>query len=164
MTRKRCHRRPVQPKPPRGLRPRFDESRLATIGIAHLSTLDDIARGGATVQTLWDLAECVFTWTRVAEVLGEGVPEMAPQLELAARVIERFGRTGRIAFTGPEYQLAQAGIAVMDALAQRTDVDTAQAAARWSDRHLASLVGKYRAASDAGRNVRGNLPPVAAQG
>lgn len=32
----------------------------------------------------------------------------------------------------------------MDALAQRTDVDTAQAAARWSDQYLASLVGRYR--------------------
>lgn len=146
MSRKRCHRRQVQPKPPRGLRPRFDASRLATIGIAHLSTLDDIARGGATVQTLWDMAEAVFTWTRVAEVLGEGVPEMAPQLELAARVIERFGRTGRIAFTGPEYQIAKEGVQVMDALAQRTDVDTAQDAARWSDQHLAKVVAAQRRA------------------
>ncbi len=144
MSRKRCHRRVIVPRPPRALLPRFDSGRLASIGIAHLSTLDEIARGRATAQTLWDMAEAVFTWTRVAEVIGEGVPEMTPQLELAARVIERFGRTGTVAFTGPEYQLAKAGIDVMDALAIRTDVPTAVEAARWSDEQLARLVTQYR--------------------
>ena len=147
MSRKRCHRRVIVPRPPRALLPRFDSSRLASIGIAHLSTLDEIARGHATAQTLWDMAEAVFTWTRVAEVLGEGVPEMAPQLELAARVIERFGRTGRVAFTGPEYQLAKQGVDVMDALAIRTDVATAVDAAHWSDAQLARLVTQYRTES-----------------
>lgn len=144
MTRKRCHRRPVTPMPPRGLRPRFTAARLRTIGLVHLANLDAIARGGADAQTLWDMAEAAFTWTRVAEVLQVGVPEIAPQLELAAKVIERYGRTQRIAFTGPEYQLAKQGVAVMDALAAEVDVATAEAAAHWSDRYLASLVAQFR--------------------
>lgn len=147
MTRKRCHRRAIAARPHRAFLPRFDAARLATIGIAHLSTLDEIARGRATAQTLWDMAEAAFTWSRVAEVLGEGVPEMAPQLELAAHVIERYGRTGRIVFTGPEYTLAKAGVDVMDALAARTDVATATQAAIWSDRQLARLVSEQRAAA-----------------
>ncbi len=144
--RKRCHRRPVTPLPPRGMRPRFDAARLRTIGLAHLENLDAIARGGADVQTLWDMAEAAFTWVRVAELMHVGLPEIAPQLELAARVIERYGRTGKIAFTGPEYQLAKDGCAVMDALAAEVDVPTAEAAALWSDRYLAQLVARERAA------------------
>ena len=144
MSRKRCHRRPVVAQPPRGLRPRFDAARLTAIGIAHLSTLDEIAHGTSTVQTLWDMAEAAFTWNRVAEVLGTGVPEIAPQLELAARVIERFGKTGRVVFTGPEYQLAKSGVDVMEALASITDVATAEEAAHWSDQMLAKLVQRCR--------------------
>lgn len=139
-------RRPRKPGPatPRWLRPRFDAERLTTIGIVHLSTLAEVASGTATAQTLWDMAEAVFTWHHVAERLGEGLPEMAPQLLLAAKVIERYGATGRIEFQGDEYAQAQTGVDVMDALAIRTDVATAQEAARWSDQYLARLVAEFR--------------------
>lgn len=144
MSRKRCHRQIWAALPPRGLRARMSGSDLTTISIAHLQNLDDVMRGTATVQVLWDLAECVFTWTRVAELLGRGVAEMAPQLAVAAAVIERFGRTGRIGFSGPEYTVAKDGVQVMDELAAIVDVDTAKAAAAWSDRKLAALVSAER--------------------
>lgn len=142
--RKRCHRCPVTPLPPRGLRPRFTPDRLRTIGLVHLENLDAIARGGASVQTLWDMAEAAFTWARVAEVMQVGLPEIAPQLQLTARVIERYARTGKVVFTGQEYQEAKAGVQVMDQLAAEVDVATAEAAARWSDQQLARLVAQER--------------------
>jgi hypothetical protein len=110
-----------------------------------LNALAEVANGTATEQTLWDMAEAVFTWHRVAERLGEGEPEMAPQLLLAAKVIERYGATGRIEFEGDEYAQAQTGVDVMDALAIRTDVATATEAAHWSDAYLARLVSEFRA-------------------
>jgi hypothetical protein len=86
----------------------------------------------------------VFTWCKVAELLQIGVEEMTAQLELATRVVERYGRTGRIGFSGPEYQVAKLGVMVMDALAEAVDVDTAKIAAAWSEDRLNSLVAQER--------------------
>jgi len=144
MSRKRCHRQALLALPPRGMRRKLPASKVTTIAIAHMQNLDDVMSGKATVQVLWDMAESVFTWMRVAEVLGQGVEEMAPQLEVAAAVIERFGRTGRIGFSGLEYQKAKHGVQVMDELAAIVDADTAKAAAAWSDRKLAALVSAER--------------------
>ena len=144
MSRKRCHRQVVQALPPRGMRAKMPPGQVTTLSIVHLQNLDDIMRGHGGAQLMWDFAECVFTWTRVAEVLGCGLAQMAPQLAVAAAVIERFGRTGRVGFSGPEYQIAKSGTEVMDELAAIVDVDTAKAAAAWSDRKLAALVSAER--------------------
>jgi hypothetical protein len=48
-------------------------------------------------------------------------------------VVQRFGRTGRAVFTGPEYQLAKAGVGHMDDLAAIADRPTVIAAAVWSE-------------------------------
>lgn len=144
MTRKRCHRRPVIALPPRGLRPRMTTDTLTTLAIAHHSNLDEISRGTASEQTLWDFCGAVFTWSKVAEMLQQGMQEMTPQLELATRVAERYGRTGRIGFSDHEYQAAKLGVMAMDALAEAVDVDTAKIAAAWGEDRLNSLVAQER--------------------
>jgi hypothetical protein len=144
MTRKRCHRRVITALPPRGLRARMTPDTLTTLSIAHNTNLDEISRGTASEQTLWDMVGAVFTWSKVAELLRMGVEEMTPQLELATRVVERYGRTGRIGFTGPEYQAAKLGVQVMDALAEACDIDTAKMAAAWSEDRLNTLVAQER--------------------
>jgi hypothetical protein len=60
---------------------------------------------------------------------GEGEPEMAAQAVVVASMRDRYARTGRVAFSGPEYQTAKEGVAVMNALAEATDLATAQCAA-----------------------------------
>lgn len=137
--RKACRRRVVVPMPPRGLRPRLDAGQVRDLGICHLEQLDAIARGQATEDTLWQWAGAVFTWSKVAEVLEAGVPEMEAQLTLTAAVIERFNATGKILFTGPEYQLAKDGVCVMDQLAEIVDRPTALMAATWSEAKLQAL-------------------------
>jgi hypothetical protein len=139
MSRKRCHRRVVIPLPPRGLRPRLQSEQVTELGVCHMATLDDIARGRGTEQTLWDMVGAAFTWSFVAEKLQAGVPEMAAQLELATRVVERYGRTGRVGFSGTEYQVAKRGIDVMDQLAEMVDRPTAVAAAEWSEARVQAL-------------------------
>ena len=141
MTRKRCHRRIVIALPPRSLRPRMTPDTLTTLAIAHNTNLDEISRGTASEQTLWDFCGAVFTWSKVAEMLQQGMQEMTPQLELATRVVERYGRIG---FSGPEYQAAKLGVMMMDALAEAVDVDTAKIAAAWSEDRLNSLVAQER--------------------
>lgn len=134
--RKRCRRKVIEPKPPRGLRPMLLPSTQRTLEIYHLQNLDAIARGQATHDVLWEWAGGVLTWARVAEVLGVGLPEMHEQLELATAVLERFRATGRIGFTGPQYQLAKTGVMVMDQLACQVDQAAAEAAAAWSQQQV----------------------------
>jgi hypothetical protein len=139
--RKHCRRTP-QPSVPRWLRPRLHSAQLRDLELVHLVNLDAIARGDADEQTLWQVVGGVFTWSRVADLLRLGVDDMRAQLELATRLVERYGATGRILFTGPEYQLAKRGVEVMDELARRVDRPTAIAAAEWSEARVNALSAK----------------------
>lgn len=125
--------------PPRGLRPRLDTSQVRDLGLAHSVNLDAIARGEADEAILWQWVGGILTWSRVADLLQAGVPEMQAQLELAYRVIDRYGRTGRVGFSGPDYQAARAGVLLMDLLAEQVDKPTAIAAAEWSERRVNEL-------------------------
>ena len=139
MTRKRTRRKVWLPMAPKGLRaPLFPETRTA-LAIAHLQNLDLVSRGTATEDELWHLVEQALTWSRVAELLGLGEPEMAAQLELATRVVERYARTGRIGFSGLEYSAAKRGVDVMDELARLVDQPTASQAVAWSEAQVAGL-------------------------
>lgn len=140
MTRKHTRRRVIVPQPPRGLRPRLQADQRLDLGLVHLQTLDAIATGAADIDHLWGYAGAVFTWSRVAQLLDEGMPEMAPQLAVATALLDRWRNTRRVVFTGPEYQIARHGVDVMDVLAHRTDRATAVAAADWSEARLQRLV------------------------
>jgi hypothetical protein len=115
------------------------KSDAGPVALIHLSNLDIVARGEGTENTLWHLVEAALTWSRAAELLQAGMPEMAEQLDLARSLVLRYGRTGRVLFTGGEYQLATDGVAVMDQLAEMVDQHTALAAAAWSEAKVAGL-------------------------
>lgn len=119
--------------PPRGLRPKLAKDQVLDLGLVHAVNLDAIAKGQADEAMLWDWVGGVLTWSKVAELLQIGVDEMNEQLGLATRLVERYGRTGRVAFDGPDYQLAKVGMDVMDQLAERVDRHTANVAADWSE-------------------------------
>jgi hypothetical protein len=144
MTRKHTPRRRITPLPPRGLRPRLTRDQLLDLGLAHVVNLDLIARGEAGEPMLWDYAGAVLTWSRVAILLDRGVPEMTEQLRLSARLVERYGRTGRVLFDGADYQLAKAGLDVMDQLAAIVDRPTAIAAANWSEGKVERMAAECR--------------------
>jgi hypothetical protein len=150
MSRKSCKRRRVEAMPPRGLRPKLQRGQLTDLAIAHLQNLDLIAKGQADGLVMQHLVEQTLTWSRVADLLGYRVEDMRAQMEMSTRVVERFGRTGRVGFSGVEYQVAKLGIEVMDDLAERVDQPTASQAADWSEQQMARMWA--RAA-----NVRANL-------
>ena len=137
--RKRCARRPVQALPPRGLRPRLDRGQRTDLALAHLVNLDDMVRGDATEELLWQVVEQTLVWSRVADLLQHRTDEMRAQLDMVTSVVQRYGRTGRVGFSGVEYQLAKAGVSVMDELAEATDKATAVEAALWADMRVAGL-------------------------
>ncbi len=137
-------RRRWVPMPPRGMRPKLDRSMLTTIGIAHMQNLDEVSTGRGSEQTLWDMVEAVLTWSNVAMALKLGVEEMKLQFELVNRVINRYGRTGRVGFTGVEYQMAKLGVQVMDELAHAVDKATALEAALLSDQQLVAVRARIK--------------------
>lgn len=124
---------------PRGLRPKLRAGQVLDLAVAHNGNLDTIARGLADAEVLWQWVGGILTWSKVAELLDTGVPEIAEQLDLAHAVIERFRRTGKVGFSGAEYQLAKKGVIVMDMLAELVDQPTASAAADWSERQVATM-------------------------
>jgi hypothetical protein len=148
---------------PRWARPKLDRGQLLDIELAHLENLDGIHAGEQNVTLLWHLVEAVFTWSKVAELLKRHEAEMALQLEMATRVVERYGQTGRVEFDGLEYQVARRGVGVMNELARATDVATAQAAATWSEL-LADALRASSQATCADAMARGLAVVAAEQG
>ena len=63
---------------------------LIDLSFCHHVNLDAVCSGDAGPQMLMDFAESVFTWWKVAELLQVGRPEMDVQLEVAARLTERW--------------------------------------------------------------------------
>lgn len=118
---------------PKWLRPKLDDAQVRDLGMAHIQNLDAIAKGQADNDTLWQWVGGTLTWLRVAELMETGEVEMLQQVRLVTEVIDRYRRTGRIAFTGPEYQLAKTGCDVMDALASIAPRHIAEEAADWSE-------------------------------
>lgn len=145
MTRRKRIPRPALPPP--GLRPKLRRDQLRDLALCHLETLDAIAKGEGKSATLWDFAGAALTWSKAAELMQIGEAEMTAQLELALSLIERYRRTGRVAFSGPEYQAAKAGVAVMDQLAEIVDHPRAVIAAEWSERRLQAIERQARAAA-----------------
>ncbi|MCZ8076026.1 MAG: hypothetical protein O9341_18055 [Paucibacter sp.] len=140
---KHHHHRPAQP-PRHVRRHRAFRHRLQPQLLVQLSTclhvnLDAIATGQADVQLLWDYVSTTLTFSHIAEALGEGEPEMAAQLELGLSLVNAFVRTGRVLFTGPEYQLAKLGVLQMEALTERCSLPIAVAAATRSEEQLLAL-------------------------
>ncbi len=124
---------------------------VLSIEIAHVDTLDQIATGRGTAQTLWDWVSNVLTWSRAADLSKLGQEEMGFQLQLCMDLIARWKRTGRVGFDGPGLQLARHGVDgpglqlarhgvdVMDALARQVTREVARQAALWSEEQLARM-------------------------
>lgn len=143
---KHSHRtRTVGKKPaamPKFWRPLLSQSQRIELEILHTQHLDAIATGSANEETLWQWTASIFTWSKAAELRDVGVPEMTEQLDLATRVLERYRRTGRVAFTGLDYQLAKAGVMVMAELGATTKQYVAEQAAAWSEAKINSLAAE----------------------
>lgn len=118
---------------PRGLRPKLARHQMTDLSIAHTTNHGLISRGQADEAVLWQWVGGMLTWYRVAVLLDLGEPEMRAQLLLAEAVLHRYGRTGRVGFSGPELQASAEGVQVMDQLAVAVDQPTAAAAADWSE-------------------------------
>lgn len=116
----------------------------AELSMCHHVNLDAICKGNAEPAILWDFIGSVLCWWKVAQLLQAGVPEMDVQIAVASRLCERWARTGRVLFDGPDMQLARDGVGYMDQLAERVDTATAWQAADWSQREVERMESAAR--------------------
>jgi hypothetical protein len=130
---------PQRQADPLDLVQRLPAGEVLSLEIAHVDTLNQIAHGAGTAQTLWDWTANCLTWSRAADLAGLGQDEMGFQLQLCLDLIARWKRTGRVAFDGPGYQLAKHGIDVMDELARQVTVHVFRDAVAWSNEQLARM-------------------------
>lgn len=121
---------------------RMSRAQLVDVGIAHIDTLHDIATGAGTYDSLRDWVSNVLTWHRVAEQMQLGFDEMTAQLNVCLSLIDRYRRTGRVAFDGPDYQLAKLGVDVMDELARQVPRAVALDAVAWSTIKLIEVMAE----------------------
>ena len=119
--------------------PRMSAEQVRDLSLAHHVNLDAIASGLAGEDILWQQFGGALTWSHVAQLLGVGEPEMAEQLQLMRRVIDRYHTTGRVFYAGPDYEIARRGVIVMDTLAATVDVLTALEAAAWSEVRIETM-------------------------
>lgn len=138
---KRCRptKQQLLARMPRAFRPKLPADQIRDLALAHVVNVDAISRGEAGEQLMWDWVGGLLMWSRIAERIEIGIDEMSEQLEMTTRLIERYGRTGHIVFTGPDYQLAKQGLDVMEQLSRLVDVPTAIAAADWAEAKVHEL-------------------------
>jgi len=129
-----------------GLRPKLVRDQLIDLALVHHSNFDLIAKGQGTHHLLLDCVASVLTWSHVADALvrrqlitEEAVQLMTQQVLILERMAQRYARTGRVAFDGPDMQLAKEGLDIMDELARLVDRPTAVAAADWSEMRMAQI-------------------------
>jgi hypothetical protein len=144
-----------------GLRPKLAAHQVRDLALAHIANLDAISRGEGTEDLLWQWIGGALTWSYVAAELhrrnpdayAEAAAAMQQQLATCEAVINRYGRSGRIGFSGLEYQQAKEACCWMDALAEVVDRPTAVAAADWSEARLNQLAAESTAKRAEGRVV-----------
>lgn len=141
-------RRPRWPKqPPPGLRPKLTKGQVLDLGLCHLANVDAIARGDGTPEILWQHIGGALTWMYAAELMAAKDPErFAEPLRVTQAAVvackdlaDRYRRTGRVAFTGLELQMAREAVQWMDALAEVVDKDIAVQAAEMSE-HMVNVM------------------------
>jgi hypothetical protein len=123
------------------MRPKLTRSQVRDLGLTHAVNLDAIARGSADEATMWQFVGGVYTWARVAHLLQVGVPEMDAQVAVARRLVTRYWNTGKVGFSGPDYQAARTGLQVMDELITIVGLPTAMLASEWAEQITNELKG-----------------------
>lgn len=129
--------------------PKLDESQQFECKLTHWNLFDLIRLGQADSATLWDWMETGFTYSQFmrlmvadgVEFTEEATKNIAEQLSIYGDVIDRYRRTQRIGFDGPQINIARAACYVMDELIDMDRHGIAVKAARWSLEQMAKIRG-----------------------
>lgn len=145
--RKRTARKVWAKSPPPGLKPKLTRSQVIDLGLAHWANVETISSGKGTPEILYQHMAGLFTWLYVATLLAVKQPDIYADAKQAMEaavtackdMADRYRRTGRVGFSGPEYLMAKEACEWADALAEVTDRETAIIAAEYSERTIDRL-------------------------
>lgn len=138
---------------PKFWRPAMPETAKLDAKLTHWDLVTRISTGTACTDDLWDWIETGFTYSQMMRLLVEDGTEFTPeamdaiasQIVIYESVIDRYRRTGRIGFSGPELLTARAAACVMDGLIDMDRHGIAERAARWSTETTRRVrLGAYR--------------------
>jgi len=129
---------------PKFWRPKVAPAEQLTCQIIHWDLITAFTRGTATFKDLRDWIETGMTYAKMVELLiADGVaikPEAAEALNdqaaLYEGVIARYGKTGRVGFSGYELTVVRLAACVMDELIQLDRHGIAGLAALWSTERM----------------------------
>lgn len=125
---------------PKFWRPVLPASVKLDAKLTHWDLVTRISTAAATVEDLWDWIETGFTYSQMMQLLADDGSEFTPEALAAIAeqiasyegVIDRYLRTGRVGFSGPELLAARAAACVMDGLIDMDRHGIAERAAHWS--------------------------------
>ena len=142
---KTAHRNAARAKRQQATLPKFWRPALSAevklnAKLTHWDLLNRISSGAATFDDLRDWIETGLTYSQMMRMLVEDGTEfttealdaIAAQIGIYESVIARYGRTGRVGFSGPELLTARAAACVMDSLIELDRHGIAERAAHWS--------------------------------
>ena len=126
--------------PPKFWRPKMPSEQSITAKIVHWDLLDRITKGTSDYADMWSWMETGYTNTKLMQLLHadgvefseEATQALVDQLEIYVSVSERFKKTGKVGFSGPELLTARAAAHVMDGLMDLDRHGCAARAAIWS--------------------------------
>lgn len=132
---------------PKFWRPSVTTSQRIECQVIHWDLIDRFTNGTATPEDLWDWMETGYTYSQMMVLLDQsGIPftsesmaAICDQMDIYAHVVDRWKRTGRVGFSGPELCIAKAAAHVMDALIELDRFGIAETAAIWSAQQMARI-------------------------
>jgi hypothetical protein len=144
---KQCKRKVIIPMAPKGLRPKLKISTRIKLVEDHKAAVEKFRLGQAMHDDLLAYSGCLLTWKKIAELKMVGESEMDVLLLDAEQITQRYGRTGKVGFSGPEYQRAIDGVQIMDELADESDWPSMCQAVDYSQRAMAKIRRSHEVAT-----------------
>lgn len=140
---------------PKFWRPKTAPDVQLTCKIIHWDLIELITQGKATRAELWDWMETGFTYSQLMRLLAQDGTEFTPeaiaavqeQIDSYEAIAQRYQRTGRVGFTGPELLIARAAAEVFTDLIALDRNGYAQQAAMWSTVHMLKAQSRLQAGS-----------------
>lgn len=129
---------------PKFWQPKITPGQQLTCQVIHWDLIEQITHGTATRTELWDWMETGFTYSQLMRMLAQDGTEFTPEAIAAVQeqidsydaIAQRFQRTGRVGFTGPELLTARAAAEVFSDLIKLDRNGYAKQAAIWSTAHM----------------------------
>lgn len=149
---KTAHRRAAHAKRanlPKWFRQKLTPEQETACKIAHWDLITRFTSGRATEHDIWDMVHTGLTYIELMRLLEsdgtefteEAKAAIAEHLETFPGVIERYRRTGRVGFDGPQLLAARAAAELMEQLIEMDRFGFAVRATAWAKAKVDEMLG-----------------------